>query len=130
MGVNRHEGIGKLSFFIYENGKLKDGSSYMPDTQNIQVSDFFDDSYLDKQKEGFEQFFKEEIAFRYVLPQKGKSIEMCIGFPVQDQQYVEILANYILEDGIVFKHIVFKWVDEKWVKEVHKGEGTRLVPYP
>lgn len=129
VGVNRHQGFGTLSFYIYENGKLKDGSSYMPDTQNIQVSDFFDTSRLNaKEKKTLQDIFKNRIVFRYVLPRKGKSIEMCIGFPVQDMEYETMFDEAGLGDKIVYKHIVFKWVDEKWVKEVHKGEGTKLVP--
>lgn len=127
VGVNRHQGFGELSFFIYENGELKDGSSYMPDTKNVQVTDFFDTSRLNaKEKKILQDIFNDRIVFRYVLPRKGRSIEMCIGFPIQDMDYETMFDEAGIEDKIAYKHIVFKWVNEKWVKEVQKGEGTQI----
>ena len=127
VGVNRHEGFGELSFFIYENGKLKDGSSYMPDIENIEVTDFFDTSRLNaKEKKTLQDIFKNRFLFRYVLPQKGKSIEMSVGFPVQDMEYETMFDEAGLGDKIVYKHIVFKWVDEKLVIEFQIGTGSEL----
>lgn len=125
VGVTRDNGFGELKFYLYENGKLREDSSYAPDVKNVQLSDFFDISGLNAgEKKNFQQFFKEEIVFQYVLPRKGTSIKMTLGFIPFDMDYESVFDE--LGDKLKYKHILFKWVNEKWVKEVQKGPGREL----
>lgn len=130
VAINKHEGFGKLKFYLYEEGKLKDGSSYAPDINNIQMTDFFDTSRLNaKEKKNLQSIFKEKLVFQYVLPRKGKSIEMSVGSIPYHMDYETMFDEADLTGKYELKHIVFKWVNEKWVKEVHKGAGTNPAPY-
>ena len=126
VGVNKDEGNGALKFYLYDNGNLKENSTYEPETYDVQLSDFFETSHLNaKEKAILQDLFKNRVVFQYVLPRKGTSIEMRVGSIPFDMEYETMFDEAGLEDAkIKYKHLIFKWVNEKWVKEVRKGYKT------
>ena len=115
MGVNKDEGNGALKFYLYDNGNLKEDSSYEPPTYGVQLSDFFETSHLNaKEKAILQDLFKNRVVFSIRIPRKGTSIEMRVGSIPFDMEYETMFDEAGLEDAkIKYKHLIFKWVNEK-----------------
>ena len=123
IALNKSTGFGKLSFYLYENGKLRPNKSYAPDLESLRVEDFFDTSRLNKQeRETLTDLFNNRVVFEFVLPRKGTSIEMSVGSIPYDMEYETMFQDAGLEDKISLKRVVFKWVNQKWIKEIQNAD--------
>ena len=103
-----------LSYFFYENGKLKEDLDYdvLKDI-TLKAGDFIQLSSLNSKtrKEVEQKFAKADYTLFYKLPQKGTSIKVSLdAYALMD--YSE--TNEIPSEAT--KEVTLKWINEKWVR--------------
>ena len=119
VAASETEGISHLKFYIYDRGRIRLGGFLAPDISQVKLEDFYDTSGLTpKQRTNLSRLFQKRALFRYALPRQGTSLEMHMGFPVQDMEYETMFLD--TEYGYLkqCKYIIFHWQNERWVKEV------------
>ena len=119
VAASETEGISQLKFYIYDRGRIRLGGFLAPDISQVKLEDFYDTSGLTpKQRSELSRTFQKRALFRYTLPRNGTSLEMHMGFPIQDMDYETTFLDTDYGYLKQCRYIIFHWKNERWTKEV------------
>ena len=110
---------GYLRVYYAYPGRIRLGGFLAPDISQVKLEDFYDTSGLTpKQRSELSRTFQKRALFRYTLPRNGTSLEMHMGFPIQDMEYETTFLDTDYGYLKQCRYIIFQWKNERWTKEV------------